>query len=81
LRSYHPGYRDIRLRDEALAALLDGPDGTCIIDDLTTMDYEEDYIRPNDAAQDGNGIAPPTDTVNEEDPDPEVSAIPDLSAD
>jgi hypothetical protein len=64
LRSYHPGYRDIRIRDEALAALPDGPDGACIIDDLTTMDYEEDGIQPN-----------------EEDPDPEVSAIPDLSAD
>jgi len=45
LRNHHLGYRDIRIRDEALASLPDGPDGVCIVDDLITMGYEEDGIR------------------------------------
>ena len=63
MRNHHPNYRDIRIRDEALAALPDGPGGACIANDLITMDYEEDGIQLHDAAQDnavqdGDGIAP-----------------------
>jgi hypothetical protein len=78
-------FSDIRIRDEDLA---DGPDGAYIVDSLTTMDYDDGVavqLIMDNIAQGGDGIAP-TDVTSkefvgdEEDPDPEISAIPDMSA-